>query len=95
MSSKSQIVLRAEESSPSFEVNYGTDPAKSSLLKKNPFVPAGAMLTAGVLFGGLVAFKKGNAGLSQRLMRARIFAQGGTLAVLAASVATVGKAERE
>ena len=38
--------------------------------------------------GGLVAFKKGNKALSQTLMRARVVAQGATVAVM---LATSGK----
>lgn len=43
---------------------------------------AGALGTAAVLAGGLVAFKKGNKQLSQTMMRARIIAQGATVAVM-------------
>jgi hypothetical protein len=35
--------------------------------------------------GGLVAFKKGNKALSQTMMRARIIAQGGTVAIMLAT----------
>lgn len=48
----------------------------------------GALATAAVLMGGLVAFKKGNKQLSQTMMRARILAQGGTVAIM---LATSGK----
>lgn len=72
---------------PSFNVIYGDERGKGmEAMKKNPLVPAGALLTAGVLFGGLVAFQRGNSILSQKLMRARVLAQGATLAVLATSV---------
>lgn len=43
---------------------------------------AGALGTAAVLMGGLVAFKKGNKQLSQTMMRARIIAQGATVAIM-------------
>ena len=46
---------------------------------------AGALATAGVLMGGLVAFKKGNKALSQTMMRARIIAQGATVAIMLGS----------
>ncbi|PWA57939.1 Hypoxia induced protein, domain-containing protein [Artemisia annua] len=35
---------------------------------KNPLVPIGALLTAGVLTAGLISFKKGNSELGQKLM---------------------------
>jgi cytochrome bd-type quinol oxidase subunit 1 len=47
---------------------------------------AGAFLTAGVLAAGLYAFKQGNTQRSQQLMRARVVAQGVTVAIMAASV---------
>ncbi|KAK4536382.1 hypothetical protein CDCA_CDCA08G2407 [Cyanidium caldarium] len=53
--------------------------------KKNPLVPVGALLTAAVLAGGLVAFHRGNRVWSQRMMRARIVAQAGTVCALLAS----------
>ncbi len=53
---------------------------------QNPWVPAGAILTAAVLAGGIAAFQRGNVIWSQRLMRARVAAQGATLLILAASV---------
>ncbi|GAQ88877.1 hypoxia-responsive family protein [Klebsormidium nitens] len=58
--------------------------------KRNPWVPAGAFLTAGVLAAGLYAFKKGNTQRSQQLMRARVVAQGVTIAIMAASVGAGG-----
>lgn len=45
--------------------------------KRSPLVLVGALATAGVLAGGLVAFKKGNQGLSQSLMRTRVLFQVG------------------
>jgi len=46
---------------------------------------AGALITAGVLVGGLVAFKQGKKNLSQQMMRARIVAQGATVALMVGS----------
>eukprot|EP00177_Eucheuma_denticulatum_P006407 GFKZ01011691.1.p1 GENE.GFKZ01011691.1~~GFKZ01011691.1.p1 ORF type:complete len:119 (+),score=16.63 GFKZ01011691.1:179-535(+) len=63
-----------------------SDALKLDAIKKNPLVPIGAIGTGAVLLAGLFAFKSGNALLSQRLMRARVVAQGATLGVLAASV---------
>lgn len=54
---------------------------------KNPLVLVGAMATAGVLIAGLISFKQGNYNLSQNLMRARVVAQAGTVALM---VGTVG-----
>jgi hypothetical protein len=50
--------------------------------KKNPLVLVGAAVTAGVLTVGFVAFKAGNANLSQTMMKARVFAQGATVALM-------------
>jgi len=49
---------------------------------ENPFVPAGALLTAGVLCVGLWTMKTKNRSLSQKMMRARVAAQGATIAAL-------------
>ena len=48
---------------------------------------SGAMTTAGVLLAGLISFKQGHYNLSQNLMRARVVAQGATVALM---VGTVG-----
>ena len=45
----------------------------------------GALTTAGVLVGGFVAFKRGNTNLSQQMMRARVIAQGATIAIMLGS----------
>lgn len=81
---------------PSFPVDYAdaTASERSAKLRKNPLVPLGALATAGVLAGGLVAFRRGNAAWSQRMMQARIGAQATTLAILAGSV-YVAKAEEK
>ena len=42
----------------------------------------GAGITGAVLCAGFVAFKSGNANVSQHMMRARIFAQGATVALM-------------
>ena len=49
---------------------------------RNPLVLVGAAATAGVLTAGFVAFKAGNANLSQTMMKARVFAQGATIALM-------------
>ncbi|KAH7848017.1 hypothetical protein Vadar_032837 [Vaccinium darrowii] len=49
---------------------------------KNPLVPIGALITAGVLTAGLISFKMGNSQLGQHLMRARVVAQGATVALM-------------
>ncbi|EFN55724.1 hypothetical protein CHLNCDRAFT_17999, partial [Chlorella variabilis] len=47
--------------------------------------PAGTAVTAGVLLGGLVAFKNGKAAMAQHFMRARVIAQGATVAIMVSS----------
>ncbi|XP_051139572.1 RING-H2 finger protein ATL48-like [Andrographis paniculata] len=49
---------------------------------RNPLVPIGALMTAGVLTAGLISFKQGNSRLGQKLMRARVVVQGATVAVM-------------
>ena len=49
---------------------------------RNPLVLVGAGLTGAVLCAGFVAFKSGHANFSQHMMRARIFAQGATVALM-------------
>ncbi|KAK6924880.1 Hypoxia induced protein, domain [Dillenia turbinata] len=49
---------------------------------KNPLVPIGALLTAGVLTAGLISFRQGNSQLGQKLMRARVVVQGATVALM-------------
>ncbi|CAA2944457.1 RING-H2 finger ATL48-like [Olea europaea subsp. europaea] len=49
---------------------------------RNPFVPIGALITAGVLTAGLISFRQGNSNLGQKLMRARVVAQGATVALM-------------
>ncbi|KAG1364063.1 RING-H2 finger protein ATL48 [Cocos nucifera] len=52
---------------------------------KNPLVPVGALLTAGVLTAGLISFRQGNSQLGQKLMRARVVVQGATVALMVGS----------
>ncbi len=49
---------------------------------RNPFVPVGALITAGVLTAGLISFRQGNSHLGQKLMRARVVVQGATVALM-------------
>ncbi|KAK4268187.1 hypothetical protein QN277_024874 [Acacia crassicarpa] len=49
---------------------------------RNPFVPIGAFITAGVLTAGLISFRQGNSHLGQKLMRARVVVQGATVALM-------------
>ncbi|KAL3526028.1 hypothetical protein ACH5RR_014400 [Cinchona calisaya] len=42
----------------------------------------GAFITAGVLTAGLISFRQGNSQLGQKLMRARVVAQGATVALM-------------
>lgn len=84
------------EGANAYSQSLDSNARKMEALKKNPLVPAGAIATGMVLLAGLFAFKTGNPVLSQRLMRARVLAQGATLSVLAVSVAgnvVAGKAD--
>ncbi|XP_038994668.1 RING-H2 finger protein ATL48-like [Hibiscus syriacus] len=49
---------------------------------RNPLVPVGALITAGVLTAGLISFRQGNSQLGQMLMRARVVVQGATVALM-------------
>ncbi|RYR26291.1 hypothetical protein Ahy_B02g060511 isoform A [Arachis hypogaea] len=49
---------------------------------RNPLVPVGAFITAGVLTAGLISFRRGNSHLGQKLMRARVVVQGATVALM-------------
>ncbi|OMO78412.1 hypothetical protein COLO4_24770 [Corchorus olitorius] len=49
---------------------------------RNPLVPVGALMTAGVLTAGLISFRQGNSRLGQVLMRARVVVQGATVALM-------------
>ncbi|XP_072204317.1 HIG1 domain family member 2A, mitochondrial [Excalfactoria chinensis] len=61
--------------------------------RENPLVPLGCLCTLGVLTYGLISFKRGNTRHSQLMMRARVAAQGFTLAaLLGGMVATALKA---
>lgn len=53
--------------------------------KRNPWVLVGAVATAGVLFGGLIAFKNGKSAQAQQFMRARVAVQGATVALMLGS----------
>jgi uncharacterized YccA/Bax inhibitor family protein len=46
---------------------------------------SGALVTAGVLTAGLISFRYGNSRLGQKLMRARVVAQGATVALMMGS----------
>ncbi|XP_020420367.1 RING-H2 finger protein ATL48 [Prunus persica] len=52
---------------------------------------SGALLTAGVLTAGLISFRQGNSQLGQKLMRARVVAQGGTVALMVGSAYYYGE----
>ncbi|KAH7688795.1 Hypoxia induced protein domain-containing protein [Dioscorea alata] len=72
------------------------DPQLEDLFKenkppRNPLVPVGAFVTAGVLTMGLISFKRGNSQLGQKLMRARVVAQGATVALMVSSAYFYGE----
>jgi len=52
---------------------------------RNPLVIVGAGITGAVLCCGFLAFKSGNTNMSQQMMRARILAQGATVALMVGS----------
>ncbi|CAL5325217.1 hypothetical protein ACSBR2_010511 [Camellia fascicularis] len=58
---------------------------------KNPLVPIGAFITAGVLTAGLISFRQGNSHLGQQLMRARVVVQGATVALMVGSAYYYGE----
>ncbi|KAM7347209.1 HIG1 domain family member 2A, mitochondrial [Cochliomyia hominivorax] len=61
-------------------------------IKENPLVPIGCLATASALGFGLYNFRTGNRQMSQMMMRARILAQGFTVAALVTGVVmTYGK----
>ena len=70
---------------PDGEIPEEMFPSPSSTYKRNPLVIAGGLLTAGVLVGGLVAFRNGNQNISQNMMRTRVLFQGATVALMLAS----------
>mmetsp|Transcript_5290 Transcript_5290/g.15181 ORF Transcript_5290/g.15181 Transcript_5290/m.15181 type:complete len:92 (-) Transcript_5290:413-688(-) len=55
--------------------------------RRNPLVIVGCGITVGVLAAGLIAFKQGNSALSQKMMRYRVMAQAGTVALMVGSSA--------
>uniref|UniRef100_A0A8C0UFL8 HIG1 domain-containing protein n=1 Tax=Cyanistes caeruleus TaxID=156563 RepID=A0A8C0UFL8_CYACU len=60
-----------------------------------PSFPAGCLCTVGVLVYGIICFKKGQTRRSQLMMRARVVAQGFTIAALVGGmVATTVKSRQ-
>ncbi|XP_066053297.1 HIG1 domain family member 2A, mitochondrial [Chamaea fasciata] len=63
--------------------------------RENPLVPLGCLCTVGILAYGIICFKKGNTRRSQLMMRARVLAQGLTIAsVMGGMVATTIKSRQ-
>ena len=58
--------------------------------KRNPFVIVGAFATAGVLFAGIAAFRRGNQAMSQNMMKARVMCQGLTVGLMVATSGLIG-----
>ena len=50
--------------------------------RRSPYVLVGAGVTAGALFAGLLAFRRGQQRTSQTMMRARVLAQGATVSIM-------------
>ncbi|XP_007442327.1 HIG1 domain family member 2A, mitochondrial [Python bivittatus] len=64
---------------------FNADHFESKFVRKfreNPFVPIGCLGTAGILTYGLICFMRNNPQKSQKMMRARVLAQGFTVASL-------------
>ncbi|EYU28225.1 hypothetical protein MIMGU_mgv1a0146781mg, partial [Erythranthe guttata] len=87
--SSTEIILFSLESifrSPNFEMGAVNSELEDLFQDKkrvrNPFVPMGAFITAGVLTAGLISFRRGNSQLGQKLMRARVVVQGATVALM-------------
>lgn len=59
-----------------------TDTAWWTRKKRSPLVMLGAGVTAAILGAGLFAYKSGNKNMSQAMMRARVVAQGVTVALM-------------
>ena len=59
---------------------------------RDPLVPIGCTATVACLVAGLYTFHTGQARLSQKMMRARVVAQGATIVVLAAGTLLASKA---
>ncbi|NWQ99497.1 HIG2A protein, partial [Paradoxornis webbianus] len=60
-----------------------------------PSFPAGCLCTVGILTYGVICFKKGNTRRSQLMMRARVLAQGLTIAsVVGGMMATTIKSRQ-
>ena len=59
--------------------------------RRNPLVLVGGLVTAGIPLSGFAAFRNGNVGLSQNMMRARVVAQGVTVAIMVGSSGIMSK----
>ena len=71
--------MNCKEFHSSYEV--GTLPPKKTFwgaVKEDPFPPLGVAVTTGILMTGLYSMITGRTKMSQKLMRARIVAQGAT-----------------
>ena len=56
-----------------------------SKAEKDPLVPVGCTATLACLMAGLYTFHTGQAALSQKMMRARVVAQGATVIAMVVS----------
>ena len=62
---------------------------------RSPLIPAGVCTTAVILMGGLKSFTEGNRRKSQLFMRARVVAQGVTVAAMMGCLAWQGMQKEE
>ncbi|RVE43627.1 hypothetical protein evm_011711 [Chilo suppressalis] len=85
------VQLRREMGSTSQRIETFTEKFQRKF-SENPFVPIGALATAGALSYGLWSFRTGQQRKSQLMMRLRIVAQGFTITALVVGVVmTAGK----
>ena len=65
--------------------------ASCRLLGSLHYITAGLVATVAALSTGLVAFKNGNAAMSQTMMRLRVLAQGSTIIALLGGMAVAAR----
>ncbi|GFT39517.1 HIG1 domain family member 2A [Nephila pilipes] len=60
-------------------------------IKSNPFVPIGMLATTAALTAGVISMRSGNKKRSQLMMRARVLAQGFTVAAILIGIVVAAK----
>jgi len=82
---KAPVVKDDDPYVPSDWSRYYEEDAKSRFKRKameNPFVPAGCLITVAILVRGIWTMKTGDSELGQKMMRARVAAQGLTVGAM-------------